>query len=1803
MIAWANVSGGDWDTAANWQGGAIPGPGDDAVIAIAVSNPITHAQNIPDSINSLSITGGAPLTLSGGALQIAGTLDSNGSVTLSGGTLANATVTAATTITGSTSAGTLSAITLAGILDLRSASGVVGVENGLTLAGGTVELGNAAGTTFGELYFVGGVAQNVDGASAASPGTILFGLSQNNSLLNYLGGTVTFGRNLTIEGSAGTIEFGNSGFPFDIQGTVLADPSILNTPAGTFTLFGKNWSNHGTIEAVKGDSLILNGFTSGTGPAWTNAAGQTISIAGGGSLTLQGSGTPFNGMTWQNQGSISETGSTVYLGGTFTMAGLGSFFRLAGPGDGSLILNGTLNNSGQTLHFDSSTGSWNDGGGTINGGTISAAPGFALIGTSQSGTLNGVTLDGTGGNAPSPVDLVSNSGVMGVEDGLTLAGCTVQLGNTAGTTTGLLDFVGGAAQTVDGASAASPGTILFGLGQNNSLFDNQGGTVTFGRNLTIEGSAGTIDFSNGGGPFDIQGTVLADPTILNTAAGTFTLDGQNWSNHGTIEAHNGDSLVLAGVANGTVPAWTNAAGQTVRISGGGSLSLLGNGTPLNGMTWQNQGSIKETGSKVNLGGTFTMAGLGSFSRQTGPGDGSVFLTGTLNNSGQSLHFDNSTGSWNDGGGIINGGTISAAPGFALIGTSQSGTLNGVTLDGTGGNAASPVDLASVGGVMDVEGGLTLDGSTLQLGNAAGTTSGVVYFVGGVAQTVDGASAANPGTILFGLSQSNSLFNYLGGMVTFGTNLTIEGSAGTIDFASNGGSPFDIEGMLVADPTILNSAASTFTVDGKNWTNHGYIQARNGSTIIVGAGLANLAGGTLTGGAWEADTGGSLFFLVGGITTNAATIILDGANSRLTTLDRSGNVIDALSSFAVNSAAASLTIRNGSTITTAGDLSNSGAVIVGPSSTLTVSRNFSEESMASLETDLGGSPDSGQFGQVVILGTAALDGTLRSSFVNRTPPAPARGDVFSVLTFQGRGSSDFATFDLPANPVAVDHVESATAVMLTVGPEAPPAIIVSPTSGLVTTQGGGTATFHVSLVSAPLADVIIPLHSDNTSEGTVPASITLTTANASAGVDVTVTGVDDHVLAGNVSYRIIVGPTHSADMVYNNLSGNDVVVTNHQSDKAAILVNPTSGLTTTKSGGQAQFTVVLSTIPSDTVRINLTSSNPVEGTPSPAFLVFTPLNALTPQTVTVTGHDDRSQNGDQKYMVITSGAISNDANYRGINPPDVSLTNLANEVSIDVNPVTGLVTTENGGPARFTVTLSTHPTANVEIALQSSNPAQGIPTVSSLTFTPGGPLSQLVMVQGVNDSTMHAPIRYTIVLGPAVSSDPRFNGIVPADVSLTNVDNNAGLVITPLTNYDSASAVYQTSEDGATASFQVSLSTKPSQPVTVTLSIPSPGSDQAAASPTQLTFTSANYLMPQTVTLTGYDNVLPGEDSPYTVHFSLTSADSHYNGIKVPFLHAVNLADGLDAGIILAPMIGFVNGEFLVDETGGTATFSLALATIPTDSVTLTLKFSDTSIAMVSSTTLIFPPNSTALNPLMVTIKGLPLSGTSGSNTIALQIGATSNDSNYNTGSHPNLVVLKLGAPARAVLLSNQVLVVDQVVHLDVRVDAPDTYRVGTNQPFLVQVTVTNVNSFAIPQLQVISTSIPPDSVTVVSKPAQTSSSTVTSNKGNIVANIFNLPAQGTVTLSYEFPMPGAATSVASKFDVYVPDSNTVIPMFTGSATTNVVKGAVEWLFLAGVGLLAGGRALERYLRRRRKRRAEAPDSLDVQSSRKAGRQS
>jgi hypothetical protein len=335
------------------------------------------------------------------------------------------------------------------------------------------------------------------------------------------------------------------------------------------------------------------------------------------------------------------------------------------------------------------------------------------------------------------------------------------------------------------------------------------------------------------------------------------------------------------------------------------------------------------------------------------------------------------------------------------------------------------------------------------------------------------------------------------------------------------------------------------------------------------------------------------------------------------------------------------------------------------------------------------------------------------------------------------------------------------------------ILVTPTSGLTTSEAGSTANFTVVLTQQPTANVTIPLSSSNLSEGTVaPSSLTFTPANWNVPQTVTATGVNDSVDDGDVGYTIITAAATSADPSYTGRDAADVVITSQDDDTAGITVTPTSGLTTTEAGGTATFTVRLDSEPTANVTVGLSSNDTTEGLVSPASLVFTPANWNTPQTVTVTGVADAIDDGNVSYTIVTAAATSADTVYSGRSAADVAVTNQDDDTAgITVTPIGGLTTTEAGGTATFSVRLNSEPTGNVSIGLNSSDTTEGTVAPVSLTFTSANwNVPQTVTVTGVNDTLADGNVAYTIVTAAATSTDPSYQGRDADNVALTNTDD-------------------------------------------------------------------------------------------------------------------------------------------------------------------------------------------------------------------------------------------------------------------------------------------------------------------------------------------------------------------------------------------------------------------------------------------------
>ncbi|MFM7038981.1 MAG: S8 family serine peptidase, partial [Planctomycetaceae bacterium] len=150
--------------------------------------------------------------------------------------------------------------------------------------------------------------------------------------------------------------------------------------------------------------------------------------------------------------------------------------------------------------------------------------------------------------------------------------------------------------------------------------------------------------------------------------------------------------------------------------------------------------------------------------------------------------------------------------------------------------------------------------------------------------------------------------------------------------------------------------------------------------------------------------------------------------------------------------------------------------------------------------------------------------------------------------------------------------------------------------------------------------------------------------------------------------------------------------------------------------------------------------------------------------------------------------------------------------IQVSSPGSTTTTEAGGQSTFTVVLTTQPTANVTISLSSSDATEGSVSAASLVFTSTNwNTPQTVTATGVNDSIDDGDVSWNVVIGAASSSDPAYNGLNPADVAFSNIDDDtAGISV-------SAPSGTITTEAGGAVTFTVKLDSEPLANVTINLS--------------------------------------------------------------------------------------------------------------------------------------------------------------------------------------------------------------------------------------------------------------------------------------------------------------------------------------------------------------------------------------------------
>jgi len=525
--------------------------------------------------------------------------------------------------------------------------------------------------------------------------------------------------------------------------------------------------------------------------------------------------------------------------------------------------------------------------------------------------------------------------------------------------------------------------------------------------------------------------------------------------------------------------------------------------------------------------------------------------------------------------------------------------------------------------------------------------------------------------------------------------------------------------------------------------------------------------------------------------------------------------------------------------------------------------------------------------------------------------------------------------------------------------ATPGFAIDASGGLFVAETLTTATFTVALKTKPTASVSVTVGSGDTTEGTVsPTSLTFTPTNWNTAQTVTVTGVDDAIVDGNIVFNIAFGAAASTDTSYNGTTPASVSAMNVDNDTilgtANILVNPTSGLKTSETPlSTANFTVVMQAQPtanvtnclsvSDTTEVALTAGGGVvadAGCAGGFSITFTPLDWSTARTVTVTGVDDALWDGAQPFTVSFAADITTtDVNYNGLIPSSVTGNNNDND-TVGITTTTPVSTSEAGTTASFTVVLDSQPAGSVTLSVASSLAAEGLvktqaadpyaaTAVTPLTFTVANwNVPQTVWIQGQNDlpPAVDGNINYTIDLTPG-GADANYTALGVQSVAATNNDDDAAGVTV-------VGGPFAITEAGANTSYTVVLNTAPSALVKICLSM----SDATAANfviagnvlagdascpEARLEFTAANWSTVQTVTIAPIDDNIRDGAQPFTVGMATSTADVAYNAISIASLTGSTADNEAAASYIVNAGAGLVTNE-----NGLQDSFTVKLSTEP-----------------------------------------------------------------------------------------------------------------------------------------------------------------------------------------------------------------------------------------------------------------------------------
>ncbi len=841
-VNWINPSGGNWDLAANWSSGSVPGAGDDVVINTASLATVTINTGDTESVKSLTTAANDTLSITGGSLTVAAGSTLSGSLSMTGGSLTASGIGATLLVNGSASiAGGSLFATTGGVLNLPTVSSYSGPSNsGTTIradnAGSQINLPNlttlngALGGSVVDVVVTGGGLVNLSQLPQVTTGSVHFRAydatsvidlsalttftptTANAALESHNGATLRIGALTTLDSVAVTIGSNASAAPV-AQITSLTNGSITAADGATVTFSGLATFTKDSFYATTGGVLNLPTVSSYSGPS---NSGTTIRADNAGSQINLPNLTTLNGALGGSVVDVVVTGGGLVNLSQLPQVTTGSVHFRAYDATSVIDLSALTTFTPTTANAALES----HNGATLRIGALTTLDSVA------------VTIGSNASAAPVAQITSLTNGSITAADGATV------------TFSGLATFTKDSFYATTGGVLNLP-TVSSYSGPSNSgttiRADNAGSQINLPNLTTLNGALGgsVVDVVvTGGGLVNLSqlpqvttGSVHfraydATSVIDLSALTTFTPTTAN----AALESHNGATLRIGALT--TLDSVAVTIGSNASAAPVAQITSLTNGsiTAADGatVTFSGLATFTKDSFYATTGGVLNLPTVSSYS---GPSNSGTTIR--ADNAGSQINLPNLTTL----NGALGGSVVDVVvTGGGLVNLSQLPQVTTGSVHFRAYDATSVIDLSALTTFTPTTANAALEshnGATLRIG-ALTTLDSVAVTIGSnasaapVAQitslTNGSITAADGATVTFsGLATftKDSFYATTGGVLNLPTVSSYSGpsNSGTTIRADNAGSQINLPNL-----TTLNGALGGSVVD----------------VVVTGGGLVNLS---------------------------------------------------------------------------------------------------------------------------------------------------------------------------------------------------------------------------------------------------------------------------------------------------------------------------------------------------------------------------------------------------------------------------------------------------------------------------------------------------------------------------------------------------------------------------------------------------------------------------------------------------------------------------------------------------------------------------------------------------------------------------------------------------------------------------------------------------------------------------------------------------------------------------------------------------------------------------------------------------